>query len=115
MLQVSLCTVRSRTNHRRCNNLRGLSILAFDTNAFVLKRFITQLAIIFNMILKDYFVEDYIEDLDASPRQLFDLACDLRAELYKMLEPYVSKLENICVSIELREYNSNLFCFIGSR
>ena len=46
---------------------------------------------------KDYVVLDIF---DATPSQLFNLASDRRAELYKMIEPYVSKLESICVSIE---------------
>ena len=43
-----------------------------------------------------------LDDLNASPEELFKLACNLRAELRKKLEPYVSMLESIDVSSDFK-------------
>ena len=40
------------------------------------------------------------DDLNASPKDLFDFACNRRADLRTKLDPYVSMLESICVSPE---------------
>ena len=40
------------------------------------------------------------DKLDASPDELFIMAYRRRADLRRRLDPYVSKLESICVSAQ---------------